>query len=199
MITRADLRASLRIRLEDPTPNPLWSDAMLHDFLRESLHRFSARIPAQRTETVAATGGEHTLPVSGPTVERDIARVHLPNGQLLPHTVEGDRAGGWSFWNGALVLNTPAAPGNWQIDYLALRDLPADDISPLDLPTGDDEIVVLQAASSALLRRSVEAGKRGMESSSLALVRVAEAYERAADSLLRARFRRAIGSTLGLS
>jgi hypothetical protein len=35
-----------------------------------------------------------------------------------------------------------------------------------------------------------------MESSSLALVRVAEAYERAADSLLRARLRRAIGGML---
>ena len=104
------------------------------------------------------------------------------------------RAPGWTFWNGALVLTTPAPAGSWQIDYLALRELPADDITDLDLPPGDDEIVVLQAASSALLRRSVEAGKRGMESSSLALVRVAEAYERAAGSLIRARLRRAIGA-----
>lgn len=168
---------------------------MLHDFLREALHRFSARVPAQRSETIVATGGEHVLPLSGPAVERDIVRVHVPNGNLLPHTVEGDRAGGWSFWNGALLLNLGAAAGSWHIDYLALRDLPTDDVTPLDLPTGDDEIVVLHAASSALLRRSVESGKRGMESSSLALVRVAEAYERAADSLLRARFRRAVGST----
>jgi hypothetical protein len=136
------------------------------------------------------------LPLSGPATERDLIRVHLPNGSILPHAVEGDHAPGWSFWNGALVLTPPAPAGNWQIDYLALRELPTDDITELDLPPGDDEILVLQAASSALLRRSVEAGKRGMESSSLALVRVAEAYERAADSLIRARLRRAIGSML---
>jgi len=194
MTTRADLRASLRIRLEDPTPNPLWSDAMLHDFLREALHRYSARFPAQLSEIAIATGGELLLPLTGPATERDIVRVHLPDGSLLPHAVEGDRAPGWTFWNGALVLTTPAPAGSWQIDYLALRELPADDITDLDLPPGDDEILVLQAASSALLRRSVEAGKRGMESSSLALVRVAEAYERAAGSLIRARLRRAIGT-----
>jgi hypothetical protein len=171
MTTRADLRASLRIRLEDPTPNPLWSDAMLHDFLREALHRYSARFPAQLSEIAIATGGELLLPLTGPATERDIVRVHLPDGSLLPHAVEGDRAPGCTFWNGALVLTTPAPAGSWQIDYLALRELPADDITDLDLPPGDDEILVLQAASSALLRRSVEAGKRGMESSSLALVR----------------------------
>ena len=107
MITRADLRASLRIRLEDPTPNPLWSDAMLHDFLREALHRYSARFPAQRTEIAIATGGELLLPLSGPATERDIVRVHQPDGTLLPHAVDGDRAPGWSFWNGALVLTIP--------------------------------------------------------------------------------------------
>jgi hypothetical protein len=196
MTTRADLRASLRIRLEDPTPNPLWSDAMLHDFLREALHRYSARFPVQRTELVIATGGERLLPLTGPSTDRDIVRVHQPNGDLLPHAIDNDPAPGWTFWNGALVLTIPATAGSWQIDYLALRELPNDDATDLDLPPGDDEIVVLQAAASALLRRSVEAGKRGMESSSLALVRVAEAYERAADSLLRARLRRAIGSVL---
>jgi hypothetical protein len=194
MTTRADLRASLRIRLEDPTPNPLWSDTVLHDFLREALHRYSARFPAQLSEIVIAAGDELLLPLSGPAVERDIVRVHLPNGALLPHAVAGDPAPGWTFWNGALVLTAPAPAGDWQIDYLALRELPADDVTDLDLPPGDDEIVVLQAASSALLRRSVEAGKRGMESSSLALVRVAEAYERAASSLIRARLRRAVGA-----
>jgi hypothetical protein len=197
MTTRSDLRASLRIRLEDPTPAPLWSDAILHDFLSESLHRYSARFPAQHSETVIATGGELLLPISGPALERDIARVRQPNGASLPHAVDGDPAAGWTFWNGALVLSAPAAAGSWQIDYLALRDLPTDDVTDLDLPTGDDEIVVLFAASSALLRRSVEVGKRGMDSSSLALVRVAEAYERAADSLIRARLRRAIGSIFG--
>jgi len=35
MSTRADLRANLRNRLEDPTPNPLWSDALLHEFRRK--------------------------------------------------------------------------------------------------------------------------------------------------------------------
>ena len=196
MTTRADLRASLRIRLEDPTPNPLWSDPALHDFLMEAIHRYSARFPRQQTETIVAAGSELIFSLTGPTVERDIARVRQPNGELLPRAVDGDRASGWSFWNGALLLNAPAPAGSWQIDYFALRSLPADDVTPLGLPPGDDEIVVLFAAASALLRRSVEVGKRGMETSSLALVRVAEAYERAANSLIRARLRRAIGGIL---
>lgn len=196
MTNRADLRASLRIRLEDPTPAPLWSDTMLHDFLAEALNRFSSRFPAQQTELVIASGGERTLPLEGPTGERDIVRVRQPNGALLSPAIADDVAPGWSFWNGALVLSAPAAAGTWQIDYHALRQLPLDDITLIELSTGDSEIVVLFAAASALLRRSVEVGKRGMESSSLALVRVAEAYERAAESLIAARFRRATGSSL---
>lgn len=193
MTNRADLRASLRVRLEDPTPNPIWSDAILHDFLREALHRYSARFPAQRTETIVAAGGEQQLPLTGPDTARDIVHVLLPDGTHLPRSIQHDRAAGWAFWNNALLLNTPAPAGSWRIDYLALRELPGDDITDIDLPPGDDEIVVLCAASSTLLRRSVEVGKRGMESSSLAPVRVAEAYERAADTLIRARFRHAIG------
>lgn len=196
MTTRADLRASLRVRLEDPTPAPLWIDAVLHDFLREALRRYSARFPLQQTETVTATGGELVLPLSGPAAERDIARVRLPNGTVLPHAVVGDPTPGWTFWNGALVLTAPAVAGTWKVDYLALRDLPDDDVTPVELTAGDEEIVVLMAASGALLRRSVEVGKRGLDTSSLALVRVAEAYERAAGSLIRARLRRAIGGLL---
>ncbi len=94
------------------------------------------------------------------------------------------------------MLNAPATAGSWRIDYLALLELPGDDVTPIDLPPGDEEIVVLLAASGALLRRSVEVGKRGQETSSLALVRVADAYERAADSHIRARFRRAAGGVL---
>ncbi len=196
MTTRAELRASLRVRLEDPTPAPLWSDAVLHDFLREALHRYSARFPLQQTETVVAVGGEAALTLSGPASERDIAHVYLPNGNLLPKSVEGDTAAGWSFWNDALTLSVPAPAGNWRIDFYAVRPLPDDDVTQVELPDRDVEIVVLMAASGALLRRSVEVGKRGLDTSSLALVRVAEAYERAAESLIRARFRRAAGSVL---
>jgi len=194
--TRADLLASLRVRLEDPTPAPLWTDAVLHDFLREALHRYSARFPRQQTETILAIGGELLLPLTGPATGRDIARVRLPNGTVLPSAVAGDPAPGWSFWNGALVLTVPAVAGSWKVDYLALRELPDDDVTLVELPAGDEEIVVLMAASGALLRRSVEVGKRGLDTSSLALVRVAEAYERAAESLIRARFRRAVGDVL---
>ena len=196
MTTRSDLRASLRIRLEDPTPAPLWTDAVLHDFLREALHRYSARFPRQMTDTIVATGGELALPLVEPVTERDVARVYLPDGALLPRAVTGDPTPGWSFWNSTLVLNTPAPAGSWRIDRLALRTMPDDDVTSIDLPIGDEEIVVLLAASGALLRRSVEVGKRGQETSSLALVRVADAYERAAESLIRARFRRVMGGVL---
>lgn len=166
---------------------------MLHDFLLEALHRYGARFPLQQTETASASGGELLLPVAGPVSARDIVRVRTPNGDLLPVAVEGERTPGWSFWNGALVLAAPATPGNWQIDYLTMHQLPPDDVTPITIPDDDIEIVVLLAASSALLRRSVETGKRGLDTSSLALVRVAEAYERGAEALIRARFRRAVG------
>lgn len=196
MATRADLRASLRNRLEDPVPAPLWSDAVLHDFLAGALHRYGVRFPRQRTETVVAAGGELLFLLTGPSWTSDILRVRQPTGALLPPAVAGDHAPGWSFWNGALRLSVPAAAGSWQIDYLALRQLPSDDVTSLELPPGDEEIVVLFAASSALLRRSVEVGKRGLDASSLALVRVAEAYERTANALIRARTRRALAGLL---
>ncbi len=94
------------------------------------------------------------------------------------------------------MLTTPAPAGTWRVDYLALRALPDDDLTEIELPAGEEEIVVLMAAAGALLRRSVEVGKRGLDTSSLALVRVAEAYERAAETLIRARFRRATGGLL---
>jgi hypothetical protein len=149
----------------------------------------------QRTETIVASGGELVLPVDGPTSDREIVRVRLPDGSVLPRSVEGDRTPGWSFWNGALLLTAEAPAGDWHVDFLAMHPFPTDDLTALDLPVANEEIVVLLAASAALLRRSVEVGKRGLESASLALVRVAEAYERSADSLIRARMRRAIGST----
>lgn len=197
MITRADLRDQLRNRLEDPTPAPLWPDASLHGFLADALHRYSARFPRQESESLVALGGEQVLPVTGPVGEREIVRVRTPDGISVPRSIDGDPAAGWTFWNGAIVLTRPAQAGTWTVEFLAQVDLPGDDSTPVVMPPGDAEIVVLLAASSALLRRSVQVGKRGMDASALALVRVAEAYERGAVALMGGRRRRAVGRSFG--
>ena len=70
----------------------------------------------------------------------------------------------WSVWAGTLRLQRPAGGdevGIWTIDFLAGRELVADDVSQQPVESGDEPIVVALAAAQAMKRRLVEDAKRG--------------------------------------
>ncbi|MGD9712113.1 MAG: hypothetical protein AB7V46_08625 [Thermomicrobiales bacterium] len=199
MSSRADLRTMLRRRLEDTTGTPLWDDATLNDVLAEALSHYGIRFPAERTLTLAVTEGLMSVPVS-PYLERsEVLAVRDGSGQLLPqqrgHATGSGLAASqsWRWWNGELLLSRPAAAGAWEIDHLGRRQLPGNDGDAVEIRQGDEEIVVLLGAASALLRRAVELGKRGAESAGLTLTRVAERHTREAEKLMSSRRRRATG------
>jgi hypothetical protein len=202
MPTRLDLRATLRRRLEDTSGTPLWDDATLNDLLADAVRQYGIRFPKEATLAVAVPGGATHIPIIPLLAAAEVLRVRDPNGALVPRvswTPEDApwvSAQGWRWWSGALELLRPATAGDWQIDYLARREPPADDVTELDLRAGDEEIVVLLAASGALLRRAVEHGKRGAEPAGLALARVAESHAREVDRLITARRRQAASGWL---
>jgi hypothetical protein len=58
MTTRAELRASLRERLEDTGDAPLWLDAALHEFLSQAIRVYGVAIPLQTTAVTAAVAAD---------------------------------------------------------------------------------------------------------------------------------------------
>ncbi|MCC6944115.1 MAG: hypothetical protein IT335_06025 [Thermomicrobiales bacterium] len=197
MVNRADLRSQLRRRLEDTTGTPLWDDATLNELLADALSHYGIRFPAERTVSVVVSAGDTTVPVDSSVTL--VVAVRDGNGTTQPSSRHSSGEGGrqtWRWWNGAVVLTSPAAAGTWEIDCLGHRILPGNDSDPAGIRPGDEEIVVLLAASSALLRRAVELSKRGAETGGLTLTRVADRHTQQAELLIQARRRRATGGWL---
>jgi hypothetical protein len=211
MPTRAELRTVLRRRLEDTSGSPLWDDATLNDVLAGAIGRYGARFAPEAVATANVTIGATSVPVgvAGIVGER-IARVLDETGAVVPRMGEAPGPVGaapgvveleqaWRWWDGELRLQRPAvATGAWRIEYRGGRSAPTDDLSPVDVLPGDEEIVLTLAAAIALRRRAVEDGKRGAygrgNSPALAL---AERAETEAERLMARRTRRATGSWLG--
>ncbi len=176
MTTRADIRASLRLRLEDSDTAPLWDDPVLNDAIATAIGMYGGAFPRQATTGLTVTAGttrvESPVPIDG----RRIARVIDALGILvspwpldLEHgspPVHG-RGQAWRWWGDALILAEPVAAsssGIWTVEHLAGRELPAVDGDDLDILPGDEPIVLAHAASAILSRRATEDAKRGLTS-----------------------------------
>lgn len=202
MTTRIELRTAVRRRLEDTGVTPLWDDATLNDFSAEAVRRYGTRVPAERTLTVAVTGSGTSVPVTPALQATQVIRVLDPEGEAVPRqarsTADGFGAPGqaWRWWGGTLRFAALPVSGNWTVEYLDGRSLPADDVTAVEIVPGDEEIVVLFAAATALRRRAVEDGKRGLSRGSDAVAVAAERMDAEAERRLAARLRRARGGYL---
>lgn len=200
MPTRAELRNSLRHRLEDLTASPLWDDAALNDALAAAVRTYGVRFPREATAAVEVTAGVSRIAVSVEIDPATIARVIDSIGQTVPRLspdtspIHGHERQAWRWWNGALILARAATGGTWQIEYLAARAVPDDETTPVDLLPGDEEIVLALATAVALRRRQGEDAKRGLRADGIA--HLAVAAESAATRLMAARRQRARGGWL---
>lgn len=209
MTTRAELRAALRLRLEDgATGSPLWDDATLDDALASGIRAYGARLPKEAVAIVEVAAGDRAvavpLSVGGAIDPARIVRVLDPGGAAVPRQaadepspVGSERLGpqAWRWWDGALLFRRPAIGGAWRIEYLAPRLVPATDGAAVDVAPGDEEIPLALALASALERRVIEDGKRGSPPAGLAALAAAARAE--AGRLLTARRRRVRGGWLG--
>jgi hypothetical protein len=206
MTTRLELRTAVRRRLEDTGGSPLWDDAALNDFLAEAMRRYGARVPKEDSTTVNLSAGATSAVVTPALAASQVVRVFDGEGRLVPRqqAIEPDGAGlaglvtaqAWRWWDSKLVLAQGAGAAEiWQIDYLGGRSLPGDDVTAVDVIAGDEDIVVLLASATALRRRAIEDGKRGLgrNGATASIADSAEVFQNEAERLLLARRRRARG------
>lgn len=198
MTTRAELRASIGLRLKDAQINPLWDAAEINDYIGESIRRYGARFPRERSVTVTAAAPATSLPVVPAIEPVMIARVIDPSGAVVPRQERERALGGeryrpcgqeWRWWNQTLLLSQPAMLGEWTIEYFGARFPPATDGEPLDMIDGDDDILIWMTIATAVRRRAVEDGKRGAAADAIRLEQIAETYDNLARSLISRRRR----------
>jgi hypothetical protein len=204
MTTRLELRTAVRRRLQDESLTPLWSDSTINDFLADAMHRYSVWFPKEATATIAVASGATSFAVPAVSEPGRIVRVRDDLGEVIL-SLWGNGAGGqlgpfaqaWRWWNGAVNLAVPAPrSGNWTVEHRTGRSLPADDVTAVEIIPGDEEIVVLIAAATALRRQAVAEGKQGLGRGRDPISLAAEAARIEADRLAAARRRRVRGGWL---
>lgn len=199
MTTRASLRLALRRRLEDSAVPPVWDDDLLNDAFASAIRDYSARFPAHRTATIPVGAGSTAVPLTAAAQSGGrIVRVSDGSGETVPRNWSDEDAPlgsqRWRWWEGAVRLDQPATAGTWQVEYLATRLMPANDVDPVEVRDGDEAIVVAMAALYALHRRAVEDGRRGHAPS--LVLSTAAAIRSELDRELRARMRQVRGGVL---
>jgi hypothetical protein len=212
MTTRLQLRTTIREQLEDASGAPLWSDAALDEFLAAAMRVYGTRFPRQATaatDPIAAGATGVALPAglaalaAGIVAIRDARGRDVPRASQRPGPAAIDTTNlvqAWSSWAGTLRLQRPAVGdevGSWTIDYLAGRELVADDVSQQPIETGDEPIVVALAAAQAMKRRLVEDAKRGAPLAGPAAA--VAAFRDEAERLIAARKRRVRGGFVALT
>jgi hypothetical protein len=162
MTTRLDLRLALRQKLEDIGISPLWDDPLLNEMIWNALVRFSARVPLEAVLSQSIPAATTSIPVT-PALTRDrIIRVFDGNGQQVPEAQSADLAQSgealtWRWWNGTLRLNRVLDIAEiWTIEYRAVRNMPSDDVTDLELQPEDVPVVIALAAEAVMRRRAIE-------------------------------------------
>lgn len=202
MATREELRNAVRRRLEDTGGSPLWDDLVLDEALAAAMLRYGLRVPRELTATVAVAAGATSVPLPVGLDPSRIVRVLDERGEPVPRarTVPeigssvstANLAQAWRVWDGELRLERPATGGDWRLEYLGPRAVAPDDLTPLDLLPGDEEVVVELGVALVLRQRLAADAKRGVAANPT-LTRLISTAEATAAALLDRRRRVAAG------
>ena len=172
MTTRLDLRTTVRRRIADTSPEPLWDDDFLNDAIAEAVRRYSTRVPRQAVVAISVTAGDRELALPEEVNALRVVRVFDDQGTLwkrwegrtaeppVPNAPSTSRPT-WRAWGTELLLSAPALrDGLWRIEHLTHRTEPIDDLSPLDIQPDDEDLLIAQTVAIALERRAIVDGKR---------------------------------------
>ena len=205
MTTRAELRISLRERLEDTGAAPLWSDGALNEFLTQAMRVYGVAIPLQTTAVTAAVPVDAVAVALPAGVDPDeIVAVRNPAGATVPRfddrvsgPVRLDSSGvaqAWYAWGTTLrfqrTITGPEEIGVWSVDYAGGRELAPSDVGAQPIVAGDEPLVVALAAAVAFDRRAAEFGKRGDAVAAKEMREIAAAVRAEAQAMISARRRR---------
>ncbi|HXF82612.1 MAG TPA: hypothetical protein VNN19_07660 [bacterium] len=191
MTTRAELRAAIRTELNDGGGTPLWSDALLNEFIAQAIRRYGAQLPEEASTTIAVVAGQAAYPL--PDRFLRAVRVEQPAGTERV----GDGRHPWSYrvFAGQLLLDpAPTQAGSDQeitLDYLRRYAEPAADGDTLATPSADDDVLVALVCARALDELALDESKRQRFSRvrSADPRGVAAAYERRAGERIALRAR----------
>ncbi|MHB0869804.1 MAG: phage adaptor protein [Chloroflexota bacterium] len=162
MTTLADLRAALRVLLNDNAAEGyLWGDAALKLHLNDAIRDYSRSLPRQRETTVVTVAGqrEYDLPADCLTVTGVVASGTSPDEMAECRDANGS---GYELYGGKLVLRpTPTESGlSLELRYLAPHAGLVDDGDLSTVPAADEDLLLASACARALQGLAAEEAKR---------------------------------------
>jgi hypothetical protein len=177
MTTRAQIRATIRNELNDAGGTPLWSDALLNEWLAEGLRDYGRRAGLAKSQTLVSVAGQaaYTLATDAIQVTRvehptGVYRVPAPfaAGDVAPTSaaIGVDSGVGapliYDVWAGTLTLSPPPARAGESIvvRYLGAYAEPSGDASVLDVPAREEEAMVFYVCRRALQWIGLDEAKR---------------------------------------
>ena len=170
MATLRDVRDRLRIRLEDASVSPLWSDTTLDAGLQRALDAYSQWNPNESVDTFTANDGDTsaTVPSGGaPAGGEHVLKVIDPNGWTIPPLAgeslryTGDEELSWTVFAGSLRFARPLSAGTYTVYMTGARAWPSGDDTEFPVPESDIGLIVAGATVYALEVRATQEWKRG--------------------------------------
>lgn len=159
MITIAELRLRVRVELGDETAGAyVWADALLDSYIAAAVRRYSFDLPGEAEITITTTAGVAAYPLPADCLQ--VTRIEYPAGVFLLHASGG--GGTWEEYAGNLVLGLePASSGDViTVRYRKAYSAPDDEGTPLDVPAGDEDLIVWLVCEAALAWLNKQKDKR---------------------------------------
>lgn len=181
MSNRTQLREQLRRQIGDTTAPYQWADALLDDFLVESVPWYSQQWPRETTAFRDVAQGQRKFDL--PPNTYSVIQVECPKGVILPveaysteaapnpgyggdpGAIRGTLRQAWSVYGETLYLRNPASGPEVGASQLAMRiTIPWDRLDPVEDwngPDNDEMLLVAYAAVQAWLWLDGQDQRRG--------------------------------------